>query len=703
MKNILFILTFFFAINNFAQTNVDSLWAIWNNKSIEDTSRYTALNSLISDYYISENPDTAMVLSELMLKETQSKSTYHAIYAYNNLAISSFSIVSPKQLTEILQNFESFAHKIKSDELRAKAYYFLALRYLKFGDYPKSSEHFYESLKLFETLKDTASMARSSQNIGQLYYYQKDYATALDFYTKSQKMFETINETRGVAMSHNNIGRLLKKQGKIDEAIASFEKSKLLLESINDNKSIVQVLGNMSLIYKRLSDYDKALSMTDEIITYAEKSKDNRTLITALGNKASMNNKLNNTTIALKSAQKAYELAEIANLPKKSMETSAILFGIYKKQGNYRKALEFYENYIAIKEELLNEENKRGLIRKEYEFEYDKKMLADSIKDAETKKVLDAQIATQKAELKHEKTQKIALYSGLIILALFGGFAYNRFRVTNKQKIIIEEQKEAVEIAHEELGEKNKEIMDSISYAKRIQTAILPPNKLVKEYLKDSFILYKPKDIVAGDFYWMETIGKKTLFAAADCTGHGVPGAMVSVICNNGLNRSVREFGLIEPGKILDKTREIVIQEFEKSEEEVKDGMDIALCCLEGNKLQYAGAHNPLWIIRKDAEEVEEIKANKQPIGQFDNPEPYTTHSIELKQGDSIYVFSDGYADQFGGEKGKKLKTANFKRLLLSIQKENIDKQKELINTAFEDWKGNLEQLDDVCVIGVRI
>ena len=287
------------------------------------------------------------------------------------------------------------------------------------------------------------------------------------------------------------------------------------------------------------------------------------------------------------------------------------------------------------------------------------------------------------------------------MVGIFLIFVFNRLRVTRKQKAVIEEQKEEVELAHNELEEKNKEITDSIQYAKRIQNAILPQAMVVKKYLQESFILYKPKDIVAGDFYWLEPSKNKVLFAAADCTGHGVPGAMVSVVCNNGLNRSVREYGLTDPGEILNKTREIVVKEFEKSEEEVKDGMDIALCSIEGNTLEYAGAHNPLWIIRNG--ELLETKANKQPIGQFDNPEPYTTHTLELQKGDSIYIFSDGYVDQFGGEKGKKLKTANFKKLLLSIQKENMSTQKHLIDEAFENWKGNLEQLDDVCVIGVRV
>jgi len=245
---------------------------------------------------------------------------------------------------------------------------------------------------------------------------------------------------------------------------------------------------------------------------------------------------------------------------------------------------------------------------------------------------------------------------------------------TEQQNIEIELKKQQVEKQKELVEEKNKEILDSINYAKRIQAAILPPQRIVKEHLPQSFILYKPKDIVAGDFYWLEISGSSSgrssqnenesnqsqktaaaaaatnciLFAAADCTGHGVPGSLVSVICNNGLNRSVREHGLTDTGKILDKTREIIISEFEKSDEEVKDGMDIALVSLRSNNeseewsAQFSGANNPLWIIRKDSTFIEEIKADKQPIGKYADAKPFTTHSIELQKGDLIYIFTDG-------------------------------------------------------------
>ena len=270
----------------------------------------------------------------------------------------------------------------------------------------------------------------------------------------------------------------------------------------------------------------------------------------------------------------------------------------------------------------------------------------------------------------------------------------NLEKKVNERTHQLNEQKEILE-------EKNKEITDSINYAKRIQSAILPPDKLAKECLPDSFVLYKPKDIVAGDFYWLEQLGNGVLFAAADCTGHGVPGAMVSVVCNNALNRCVREYGLTITGEILDKTRDIVIQEFEKAEEEVKDGMDIAMCYLEGNSLSYSGANNPLWIARNG--EILETKATKQPIGKYGEPKPFQTNQIDLQKGDVIYIFTDGYVDQFGGEKGKKFKAKAFRELLLSLQEKTMREQQKLIDDAFEIWRGEEEQVDDVCVIGVRI
>jgi serine phosphatase RsbU (regulator of sigma subunit) len=258
------------------------------------------------------------------------------------------------------------------------------------------------------------------------------------------------------------------------------------------------------------------------------------------------------------------------------------------------------------------------------------------------------------------------------------------------------------EMQKELIEEHSEEVRQSIEYAKKIQDAILPSTKLKEELLPNSFILFEPKDIVAGDFYWMEKKDDLILFAAADCTGHGVPGAMVSVVCNNALHAAVNEFDCSRPAEILDKTRELVIATFEKADREVKDGMDIALCAYapKTNELHFAGANNGLYLFRKD--ELIEIKADKQPIGNYDYPSPFKEHTLQLEEGDVIYLFTDGFADQFGGEKGKKYKYKPFKNFLIQNKDKPAQEQSDIIAAEFHRWRGELEQVDDLCIIGVK-
>lgn len=256
------------------------------------------------------------------------------------------------------------------------------------------------------------------------------------------------------------------------------------------------------------------------------------------------------------------------------------------------------------------------------------------------------------------------------------------------------------------LDQKHKEFTDSVLYAKRIQEAIMPSIDAVHKALKNGFIMYEPKDVVAGDFFWMEIPIEDpniVYFAAADCTGHGVPGAMVSVVCSTALTKALLEEGIRDTGRLLDRTRDLVITQLAKGGEEVKDGMDISLCALntKTNQLQWSGANNPIWIVRK--KELIDIKPVKQPIGKYTIQTPFISHQIELEEGDFLYVFTDGFQDQFGGPKGKKYKTANFKKLLLSINENSISDQKQIIESTFHDWKGELEQVDDVCIIGVKV
>lgn len=258
------------------------------------------------------------------------------------------------------------------------------------------------------------------------------------------------------------------------------------------------------------------------------------------------------------------------------------------------------------------------------------------------------------------------------------------------------EQKQLVE-------EKQKEILESISYARRIQEAILPPEELIAADIPQSFILYMPKDLVAGDFYWSEKIADTFLIAAADSTGHGVPGAMVSVVCSNALNRAVKEFRLNEPGKILDKTRELVLETFEKSYSDVKDGMDISLLAInrKTKRVNWSGANNPLWYVNSSG--IQELKASKQPIGKSDVLHPFASHNIPYEAGSWFYLFTDGYADQFGGPKGKKFKYKAFMDLVQEASSLPAKAQSALLLKRFLEWKQDLDQVDDVCIIGIQL
>jgi serine phosphatase RsbU (regulator of sigma subunit) len=287
-----------------------------------------------------------------------------------------------------------------------------------------------------------------------------------------------------------------------------------------------------------------------------------------------------------------------------------------------------------------------------------------------------------------------------------------KLRQQELQQSVIEKTAEVV-AQKEFIEEKNREITDSINYAQRIQRSLLPPIAEVKAVLPQSFILFQPKDIVSGDFYWfynsLESGGgkedKTILIASADCTGHGVPGAFMSTIGAEKLNEAVKE--TTDVSLILNRVNrglKKVLRQTEKADS-TRDGMDIALCAFnkEMNRIEYAGANRPLWLVRKGGTDIEEIKATKVAIGGYTEDEQlFTKHTVDLQKGDSIYIFSDGYADQFSPQ-DKKLMTRKFKEILLSIQNKNMEEQREFLGTFINEWRGDMEQTDDILVIGIRV
>jgi len=587
----------------------------------------------------------------------------------------------------------------------------LALLYKDLGDYNKALKNVRKSIDIREKANDSWGLSNSLSTLGTIFIEQEAYEDALNNYKKALEINLRDKNYSSIANNYNNIAYVYNVHlGKHEEAKTYYRKSFRLYDSLGIKRKAGTALANIGSALQEQNKIDSALYYFEKALEMKlNAGAENKTGSIYL-NIASIYYTKKDYAKAIRYAEKCKEISERLQHYSDIMAIEQNLSKYYRKVGRHKDAFSSLRNYYNLKDSLVNKDNLRKAMREDERRNFLVKSIADSIAFQKDLEVSELENEKNKAELKTKEKENAILYGGIAVFVIFLGiviYAYRRKKKDNKiisaQKEEVEQQRDEVKKQKEIIEEAHREIKDSINYAQRIQTAIMPPKKLVKEFLPGSFVLYKPKDIVAGDFYWMEHTENKILFAAADCTGHGVPGAMVSVVCNNGLNRSVREHGITEPAKILDKTREIVIAEFEKSEEEVKDGMDIALVSLEGRTLQYAGAHNPLWIIRKEATEIEEIKADKQPIGKFGAEQPFTNHIVELDPGDTIYIFSDGFADQFGGERGKKFKSGSFKKLLLSVSHESMDRQREIIDKAFEDWKGDLEQLDDVCVIGARV
>jgi len=565
----------------------------------------------------------------------------------------------------------------------------IAIIYENQGDIHKALKYYHKSLKLKEEINDKAGIATSFNNIGIVHSNQGDKTKALEYYTKSLKIRKEINNKKGVASSLNNIGTVYGDMGKPLKALDYYGKSLKLREEIGDLNGIATSLNNIGCSYEDLDSLGKALEYYNHSLEIYERINDKEGIADVLKDITDVYFKQNKFTVAKQYALRSLKISNELGYPLNIKSTSNILSKIYSKTSNWKDAYEMQLLFIQMTDSVSNESNLKTSIQKGFEYEYEKKALADSIRVFEEKKVIAAQ-------LKQEKTQRFALYGGLILMLVFAGFMFNRFKVTQKQKHIIEEQKEIVD-------EKQKEITDSINYSKRIQTAILPDVNEIKKDLSDFFILYQPKDIVSGDFYYFNKVNDDIFIAAADCTGHGVPGAFMSLVGSKELK--IANAMTNSPAQILKHLNNGVKDTLRQNHiDGTKDGMDIALVKINGTTVTYSAANRPLWILRNESSPIEEIKATKTAIGGFtENDFEFEEHEVILTKGDILYLFSDGFADQFGGEKQKKMTTKRFREFALSIKDKLMTDQKLELENYFKTWQGNTEQVDDLLVIGIRI
>lgn len=603
----------------------------------------------------------------------------------------------------------------------AAAYNYLGQATIYLG-FPDSAVHYFtRSMKQYQQLKDTSRVAGMLNNLALVYKDQGNIFKAMDYYFQSLRIKEQMHDSEGVANACYNIGHAFSESGDTASSIRYHKRALEIRRTMDDRSNIGASLVAVGLFYKNSNRRDLALEYIQEALKIAQELDEEESIAIASYNIGSIlydQGKMKESTELFKKSlflsrknknakgvaacleslgqvelegyknpKAAIVYLEEAYGIAKEMESADIIGGVsaklssaYELVGDSKKALEYLKISSVIGDSLFNAANVRKLTSESLKYEHEKEMLIAQ-KEQEKKEAL----ANAESFRKNLIIGVSILF--LILVSLFSFTIYKRLKENRRQKMIIEEQQ--------------KEMIASINYAKRIQYALLANADLLKDNLPEHFVLFKPKDIVSGDFYWATLKNNYFYLALCDCTGHGVPGAFMSLLNINFLNEAINEKDITAPGEILDHVRKQLIKKLEGS----RDGMDAILLRIPATQpgslsIEYAAANNSGMLMR-DGQMIE-LSKDSMPIGLGERTEGFKTHRLELQKGDSLYVYTDGFADQFGGPKGKKFKYKQLDEALLLNALKPMSEQEQNLSRLFESWKGQLEQVDDVCVMGIR-
>ncbi len=603
----------------------------------------------------------------------------------------------------------SLSLQIKNDSLTYLSRHKKAVALYVLGDLNRSLECFIENKGLAKKLNQSSKIIESLNAIGNLYVSNERFDNARLTYHEARAYSVFTKNKVKKCLVESNLAIMYSKIKQNDSAIFY---GNLVINNASEEQAknlsfMGNIYGTLLSAYSELRNKDSVAKYSAIVLEYYKNGGDLLGYAGTLYNIGTFYYKMKDAETSLKYFELAYK-ANPDNV-ELAMSINKALGDVYYELKKYIKSAEFYNTAFFLKDSV----NKLRTVEKLSEME----VKYETGKKEEELKRLSAEQEISALRMKQSRTLTTISIISVVVFLVIAVVLYKQNKNKKQANALLQKQND--EITHQK-----KEITDSINYAKRIQLSILPPDKMVKRLLPDAFIFYKPKDVVSGDFYWVEEKNNLVMFAAVDCTGHGVPGAMMSVVGMSLLNRAVNEKDLTKPSDILQHLDMGVTDTLRQNQEDnaVKDGMDLSLCTYNAQtkELQFAGAFNNLWIVRKNfssshkitsdkeilfEDSLLEIKADKFPIGSNTDgvADNYTNHKIQLQTGDYIYLYSDGFADQFGGPKGKKFKYNALKKLLISIHDLSPAQQHEAIKTAYENWRGNLEQIDDILVIGVRV
>ncbi len=663
----------------------------------QKTTDTVAINTIIklTDKLLERKVDSALFTIQSTL-QSSFKGKYVYGYAKSNMQLMRYYMLKGQDdsATYISTNAIKYARISKDTSLIISAYLMTSRAYSSSSQYTKAIEYCLVAQKYADHKKNAKFQIKINHDLGYIYSNMHLNAKAITYYKNGLKLSEEARDTFNFANISARLGGEFDITFQYDSALKYNQQSLKYFTLIKHKRGIGVSLVNLASNYKGLKLYDKAIQTNLEAIKIRTELGDNYALTILKSNLAACYSKKRDYKNALIAAKEAEVLCKEQNDLSLSLEVYNQLYVIYYNTNDYQNGIKYANKYITLKDSIFEASNVQSLTELQTKYESDKKEREIELLQLEKKS------ADEKASAESTR-RNLILFSVSIITLLITGFSimlFRRFRESNKQKNIIQLQKHIVD-------SKNKEIIDSINYAQTIQEALIPEENEIKQHVKDAFVLFKPKDIVSGDFYWQAATKNYYFIAVADCTGHGVPGAFMSMMGISFLNEIINEKNVYNTDKILELLRERVISSLNKSGgKDKRDGMDMVILRidLKENKVMFSGANNSIY--HQSGETLNELKGDKAPVGLYHNELiPYTSATFTIKKRDRLFATTDGLPDQFGGPKGKKLMYKAFEALLISNQTNSLSGLKQAMISDFDSWQGVNEQVDDITVIGLEI
>lgn len=657
-----------------------------------DTTLINAYNELAWPIYSYDAPDSSIYYAQKAIElATKTNDIKRLSIAHRRLGITYINLGEIRTAIDHQEESYLLSEKINFKRGMQLALNNIGVAYLNNELLNKALPYFLKSLQIAEETKNLTGAGNLYFNCAQVYRTIGNVSKSNFYLNQAKKLAELQADTNLLILSNTNLSTNFRNLKLLDSALYFSEQAKRFINDQSSSNSKFSYQLNEGLLLSQAGKHEEALQRFLKTLDFATVTNDK---ITVLINIADEYNFLKESDKALIYFKQGYDIAYKEKTYNNLSYLSFAIAKIYERRKDYPKFVDMIDKHLDYKDSNDKYVKVHQIQQQQLEFDYERKQVADSLRFETKEKLKNSELEIAAAKLTQEKYFRVMLFGILAVIIVFAIFILNRFIITNRQKQIIERQKQIVEL-------KNQEILDSINYAKRLQAAILPQlNDIKKELNLD--ILYMPKDIIGGDFYFFEKHKGYTFFAVCDCTGHGIPGALMSVVCHQALRKSITEFGLTEPGAILTKTRQIVIESLNATQQNIKDGMDCSLIAIndQTKKVSWSGANNHVWIFNN--KELFEVKADKQPVAFYENSKEFQTHALDLEKGSFVYLFTDGYGDQFGGLKGKKYKNKSLKEFLVSVANLTVEKQIESLHKNFISWKKELDQVDDVAVTVIR-